>query len=415
MGGLIPNYLYMDEKKSLGYFRKVVKLLRVGKLYPNISTIEGPSSNPEIVIDGKKYITFCSNNYLGLAGNKEVEEVVIEATKKYGVGSGSTRLLSGTLDVQVEFEKKLAEFHGYDDGISFSSGFLANVGVIRMLVDPFPYFKLPFGNKEGVILSDELNHASVVDAVRLAKAGRAIYKHNDMEDLERMLIENKDKRKLILTDGIFSMDGDFANLKVISELARKYDAIVFVDDSHGTGVIGKNGRGTADYLGVEDVDVIMGSFTKAWGSIGGYIVTRTNELSDYLRVTARSYIFSDPIIPSVVAGLIKTAQILEHGDELRKKTLDNAAYLRGELKRIGYEVLGDIMPIVPPLMRGEKNSIKFSQKLLDAGILAPAVRRPAVQEGQERLRLTTMSTHSREQIDYLLEQMDKIGHELKII
>ena len=318
-------------------------------------------------------------------------------------------------DFKSEFEKKLAEFYDYNDSISFSSGFLANVGVIRMLVDPFPYFKLPFGNKDGVILSDELNHASVVDAVRLAKADRFIYKHNDMDDLERLLSENMNKKKLIITDGIFSMDGEFANLKAISELSKKYDAIVFVDDSHGTGVIGKNGKGTADYLGVDDIDVIMGSFTKAWGSIGGYIVTRTKELSDYLRVTARSYIFSDPIIPSVVAGLIKTAEIIEHGDDLRKKTLDNASYLRGELKRMGYEVLGDIMPIVPPLMKGEKNSIKFSQKLLDVGILAPAVRRPAVQEGQERLRLTTMSTHSREQIDYLLEHMDKIGKELKII
>jgi 8-amino-7-oxononanoate synthase len=405
----------MGEKKSLSYFNKVVKLLKVGRLYPNISTIDGSSSNPEISIDGKKYLTFCSNNYLGLAGNNEIEEVVIEAIKKYGVGSGSTRLLSGTLDIQVEFEKKLAEFYDYNDSISFSSGFLANVGVIRMLVDPFPYFKLPFGNKDGVILSDELNHASVVDAVRLAKADRFIYKHNDMDDLERLLSENMNKKKLIITDGIFSMDGEFANLKAISELSKKYDAIVFVDDSHGTGVIGKNGKGTADYLGVDDIDVIMGSFTKAWGSIGGYIVTRTKELSDYLRVTARSYIFSDPIIPSVVAGLIKTAEIIEHGDDLRKKTLDNASYLRGELKRMGYEVLGDIMPIVPPLMKGEKNSIKFSQKLLDVGILAPAVRRPAVQEGQERLRLTTMSTHSREQIDYLLEHMDKIGKELKII
>lgn len=406
----------MESKKSLNYFSQVVKILKVSKLYPNISTINGPSSNPEIMINGKKHLTFCSNNYLGLAGNNEVKNIVAQATKKYGIGSGSTRLLSGTLDIQLEFEKLLADFHGFDDSITFSSGYMANIGVIRMLVDPFPYFKLPFGNQEGIILSDELNHASIVDSVRLAKSDKEIYKHNDMADLERLLSKNKKKRKLIITDGIFSMDGDLANLEAIAKLAKAYDAIVFVDDSHGTGVIGPHGEGTVHYLGIKDgIDVIMGSFTKAWGSIGGFVAIKNKGLSDYLRVTARSYIFSDPIIPSVVTGLIKTLELIENGDELRRKTLDNAAYLRSNLKRLGYDVLGDFLPIVPPLIRGEKKAIKFSNRLLEVGILAPAVRRPAVKEGDERLRLTTMSTHSKKQIDFLLENMNTIGKELKII
>ena len=405
-------------KNSLKYFGRIVKILKLGKLYPKINIVSGPSHHPEVLINGKKYLTFCSNNYLGLAGNKEMAEAVIDGVRKYGVGSGSTRMLSGTLDVQVELEKKIAEFMEVADSITFSSGFLANAGVIRMLVDPFPYkMPLPFGNQAGVILSDEINHASIIDSVRLSRAEREIYKHNDMKDLERLLAEHKKKRKLIITDGVFSMDGDFADLKTIVKLAGEYDALVYVDDSHGTGVLGPHGEGLCHHLGVnKDVDVIMGSFTKAWGSIGGFVTTTTSDLSEYLRVTARSYIFSDPILPCVVAGLIKSLELIKNGDSLREKTKENASYLRSELKRMGFEVLGaDFMPIVPPLLHSEKNAIVFSDKLFAAGILAPAVRRPAVAEGQERLRLTTLATHTRKQIDYLLENMEKIGKDLKII
>lgn len=409
----------MQEREIMKYFKQVVGILRNQELYPKIRAITGPSSSPEIIINGKKFLTFCSNNYLGLASNEDIKKVVIEAIKKYGVGSASTRLLSGTLDIQVEFETKLAEYFNFGDSITFSSGYSANLGIIRMLVDQFPYFPLPFGNEDGVIFSDETNHASIVDAVRLSHSERVIYKHNNIKDLEEKLVNDsyKNKRKLIITDGIFSMDGDFADLVAITKLAEEYNSLVFVDDSHGTGVIGPAGKGTAYHLGVGDkVDVTMGSFTKAWGSIGGFVAIKSKDLADYLRVTARSYIFSDPIIPSVVAGLIKTLEIIKNGDELREKTLGNAFYLRTELKKLGYEVLGeDNIPIVPPLLGSEKNAIEFSKKLLEAGIFAPPVRRPAVPEGKERLRLTTMATHTKEQLDYLLENMEKIGKELNII
>ncbi|MAF13642.1 MAG: 8-amino-7-oxononanoate synthase [Parcubacteria group bacterium] len=404
--------------QGVNYFSKIVKLLKAGKLYPKVNTISGPSCHTEMNIDGKKFLTFCSNNYLGLAENKEITQVIIDGLKKYGVGSGGTRLLSGTLDVQVDFENKLADFLKGEDSITFSSGFLANAGAIRMLVDQFPYkIPLPFSNKDGIILTEELNHASIVDSVRLAKSEKAIYKHNDMKDLERLLEEHKKKKKLIVTDGVFSMDGDLANLVEISKLAKQYDALIYVDDAHGTGVLGPHGEGTSHELGVEkDIDVVMGSFTKAWGSIGGFIVVQEKELADYLRVTARSYIFSDPILPSVVAGLVEALEIIKNGDALRKQMFENAYYLRSELKKMGFEVLGgNKIPIIPPLLGSEKNAIKFSQKLLDAGIFALAVRRPAVAVGQERLRLTTMATHSRKQLDYLLENMEKIGKELKII
>lgn len=398
------------------YFKKVVSLLKKRNLYPDISVISGPSSNPEIVINGKKYLTFCSNNYLGLADNEDIKDAVIEGVKKYGIGSGSTRILSGTLDVQVEFEKRLGVFYGFEDSITFSSGFLTSVGVVRMLIDPFPYFPLSFENGHSVIISDELNHASIIDAVRLSRAERIIFKHNDTEDLERILYENCNKKKLIITDAVFSMDGDLADLITITKLASEYDAMIYIDDAHGAGVLGPHGEGTAHHLGVEkEIDVIMGSFTKAWGSIGGFIIIEEHELSDYLRVTARSYIFSDPILPAVVAGLIKTLETIKNGDSIRKKLIENANYLRSELRKMGFQVLGEITPIIPVLIGSEKKVIELSNKLFESGILAPAIRRPAVQEGKERLRLTVMATHSKSMLDTLLEKMKNIGTEHRLI
>lgn len=404
----------IDINKGNNYFRIYFDFLKEKELYPAIYTIDGPSSSPEIFIKGKQFLTFSSNNYLGLAGDSRIKEAAIEGIKKYGVGSGSTRLLSGTLDIQIEFEKRLANFLDFEDSITFSSGFLANVGVIRMLIDPFPYFTL-FGEGLGIIISDKLNHASIIDGVRLAKAERAIYKHNDIEDLERILKANKQKRKLILTDGVFSMDGDLAKLKEISELAKLYDALVMVDDAHGLGVLGPKGQGTAHHLGVaKNIDVIMGSFTKAFGSIGGFVVTNKS-IADYLRITARSYIFSDPIIPAVVASLIKTIQIIEESDHLRQKVLDNAQHLRSNLKRMRFKVLGEETPIVPLFIGSEEKAIKFSALLYENNISAPCIRRPAVAEGQERIRFSLMATHTKEQIEYLLENIKKIGEQLKII
>jgi len=366
------------------------------------------------MINGKKFFTFSSNNYLGLGDNKEIEEVVIKNIKKYGIGSGSTRLLSGTLDIQVQFEKELAKFLECDDSITFSSGFLANVGVVRMLVDTFPYFTL-FREKPGIIISDQLNHASIIDGVRLAKSERTVYKHSDMNDLERILQKNKSKRKLILTDAVFSMDGDIAKLKDIVELAKTYSALIMIDDAHGTGVLGPNGRGTAHHLGVaKDIDVIMGSFTKGFGSIGGFVASNES-IIDYLRITARSYIFSDPIIPAVVAGLTEALNIIEKGDNLRRRVLENAQYLRDGLKQIGFTVIGEETPIVPLFIGSEKKAIKFSDNLYENNILAPCIRRPAVESGKERIRFSVMATHTKKQIDTLLEICEKIGRDLKII
>ncbi len=400
-------------KSQEKYFSKYVKLLRLSNRYPAIYTIDGPSSLPMVLIGDKEFLNFSSNNYLGLADNEKIKNIVIENIKKYGVGSGSTRMLSGTLDVQVAFEKLLGEFLGKDDSITFSSGFLANVGVIRMLIDAFPYEKSK--ETQGVILSDELNHASIIDGVRLAKAERAIYRHSDMGDLERILKEHGSKRKLIITDGVFSMDGDLAKLKEIVVLAKKYDALVMVDDSHAVGMLGPHGEGTSHHLGVEkDIDVIMGSFTKAYGSIGGFIAA-SQTMCDYLRITARSYIFSDPIIPSVVAGLIEATHIIKASDNLRKQTLSNAHYLRTKLRALGFAVVGEETTIVPLIIGSDKNAIIFSKRLYEKNIIAPCIRVPAVLEGKERMRFSIMATHTREQIDLLLQACAAIGRDMGII
>ncbi len=408
------------KKYTIEYFKKHLDYLRDTDLYPRIPEIQGPSTSPIVKIDGSEYITFCSNNYLGLAENFLIKKQTKNGIDIYGTGSGSTRLVSGGLDIQTQFEARLAHFFRFDESITFSSGYLANVGVIRMLVDSFPYFKIPtlsniFGDDQGLIISDELNHASIIDGIRLAKADRVVFKHNDMVDLERALVKHKHKRKLVITDGVFSMDGVIANLVEITKLTKAYDALLFVDDSHAVGVIGPNGEGVSHYLGIEkDVDIIMGSFTKGFGSIGGFI-TANKTITDYLRITTRSYIFSDPISPAIVYGLLTTLDIIEKGDKLRVKVSQNADRLRNGLKNAGFTVLGDKTPIIPLLIGNEKQAIEFTDQLRSNKILGACVRRPVVLEGKERIRFSVMATHTFEQIDRLLNICSDIGKKVKMI
>jgi len=400
-------------KQGIQYFQKYLDLLRSRDLYPAIHTVDGPSYAPSVRIGGKTFLSFATNNYLGLAGDEDSKQAAGKALQKYGLGSGSTRLLSGTLDIQLAFEEQLAKFFGFDDAITFSSGYLANVGVVRMLVDRFPYFHM-WGEDEGIILSDELNHASIIDSARLAKSPHEKYPHSDMHALEKLLKAHRKSRKLIVTDGVFSMDGDIAKLPEIASLAEAYDALVMVDDSHGVGVLGPNGQGAAHLLGVERrIDIIMGSFTKAFGSIGGFIVANKT-ITDYLRITARSYIFSDPIPPSLVAGLMEQTRKIQNGANLRENACGSAEYLRSELSRRGFTVLGKQTTIVPLLIGSEKKAISFSNELTKAGILAPCIRRPAVQEGKERLRFSVTALHERADLDRLIGECERIGKQLRI-
>lgn len=389
-----------DIRKEAEY---VISVAKDRGLYPEIPVIEGPSSMPKIKIDGKEYLTFTSNNYLGLATDQRIKEAIKIAAQKYGMGSAGVRLLSGNLDIQVEFEKELADFLNVEDVMTFSSGYLANIGTIRALTNPFSYYPLLGNTSAGYIFSDQLNHTSIIDACSLSKATKVIYEHSNMDDLEKKLagVTIKEK-KLIITDGVFSMDGDLAKIPELVRLKEKYNAVIMVDDSHGAGVIGEHGAGIAEYFNVQkQTDIVMMSFTKAFGGLGG-LIAGSKTLIDYLRVVARPYIFSDPIPPSIVAGLREALKVIRTESTLREKLKDHAIYLVEGLRRIGFSVKDSLTPIIPLVLGDEQKTITLSEFLRGKGIFSIPIRYPAVPKGQERLRLTLMVTHKKKDIDRLI-------------
>lgn len=400
-----------DIEKTLSFIKKEA-------LYPDMHIIEGASTDPEILIDGRKVLIFCSNNYLGLATDSRIKEEVINGVKEYGMGSGGSRLISGNTLPQKLLEESIARFKGTEDAISFATGYMANTGVIPALFD-LPtlsvrdYFTKKFlSNDKGYIFSDELNHASIVDGVRLAKAERIIYKHCDVDDLRKKLKSKKGGRKLIITDGVFSMDGDIAPLDKIMALAKEFDASVMVDDAHATGILGPNGKGTAEHFDLKDQpEITLGTFTKVFGGVGGF-VAGSKELVDYLRVTARTYIFSAPIPPAISLGLIKSLEIISSEENRRAKLWENVAYLKKKLKENNFDTLKSETQIMPIYIGDDQKAIAASRKMLEYGIFAPCVRWPAVAHGQSRLRITLMSTHSKEQIDAFFSALMKTREEV---
>lgn len=403
--------------------KKFLKFVQENKLYPDVKLISGSPTATEIVINGRKILVFCSNDYLGLANSALLKKAAHEAIDKYGVGSGGSRLISGNTDIQIELEKTIAEFKGGESAITFSTGYMANTGAIPAIMDVIGNIK-KLGNKiiaipllkKNIILSDELNHASLIDGCRLTHAEIVVYKHKNVKDLENKLKKYKSRRKLIVTDGVFSMDGDIAPLPDIVRLAKKYNAITMVDDAHASGVLGKNGRGTTEYFGLKesDIDIIMGTFTKAFGGVGGFIVG-SKDLTDFLRITARSYIFSAPIPPVISASLIMAIKETRNNTKLRENLWSNATYLKNNLKKMGFDTLSSETQIIPVLIGEEAKAIQFSGLLFEVGILAPCVRWPAVPWGKARLRLTVKATHTREQIDKLLENIEEIGKRIEVL
>ena len=397
--------------------KKALNWIKKQGLYPDIRVAESCATDPEVIIDGKKVLMFSSNNYLGLANDERVKSKMIEAAKKYGMGSGGSRLLSGNIDIHNELEKQIANFKGEESAITFLAGYMANVGVIpALMADAGGNFLDMFRkSKEGnsAIFSDELNHASIIDGCRLAKAERVIYKHKDMNDMENKIKKHKKKNNLIVTDGVFSMDGDIAPLKDIKFLGKKYGIKIMVDDAHASGLLGKSGRGTAEYFNIENVDITMGTFTKAFGGVGGFIAG-SKDLIDYLRVTARTYIFSAPIPPAVAAGLIESIKIASTDNKLRENLWNNVGHAREELKKMGFNILGETN-IIPILVGDEKKAVSFSRELFENNVFIPAVRWPAVLEGQARLRLTIMATHNNSHIEKLLQALKTSGKKVGVI
>jgi len=396
--------------------KKILEFADNWNLYPDLKTVEGPA-DPEVVIDGKKVLMFSSNNYLGLSNHPRVVKAGIEAIKKYGVGSDGSRLLSGNLKIHREFEEAIAKFKGAEDAIVWPTGYSANVGVISAVMYPLKVGLIDVFHLDGVILSDELNHASIIDGARMSKQKKVVFKHRDISDLEKKLKSYRWRRKLVVTDSVFSMDGDIAPLDKIAELCKKYDAMLMIDEAHATGILGKTGHGSLEHFNLKpttDVDVVLGTCSKALAVTGGFVVG-SKELVKYLRVASRSYMFSTAMTPMASGALIEVLKIIESEPQIRQTLLENSDYLRNQFKEIGFDTLTSQTQIIPILIGEDQKAILFSRKLFERGIFGPNVRWPAVEKGKARIRFTVMATHTKEQLNQLIKSCEHIGKELGII
>lgn len=386
------------------WIKKQVEDLKDQNLYNNILTIES-AIGPEIQIDGKALLNFCSNNYLGLANNPEMKKAAIEAIEKYGIGPGAVRSIAGTTVLHRELEEKLAKFKKAEAVITFQTGFVANLAVIPALV-----------GENDLIFSDELNHASIIDGCRLSKAEVIRFAHANPEDLEEKLkAAPKDVKKLVITDGVFSMDGDIAPLDKIYEVTSKYDAMLMVDDAHGEGVLGSSGRGIVDHFGLHGkVDVEVGTMSKAFGVMGG-LAAGKKEVIEWLSQRGRPFLFSSAMTIPDVAACIAAVGLLEKSENLVKKLWENADYLRAGLKKLGFDTGTSISPIIPIMLGENKLAQDMSRELFNEGLFAKAIVYPTVPQGKARIRVMNSAGHSKEQLDQALKIFEKVGKKLNVI
>ena len=366
-------------------------------IYPYFREIQS-DQDTEVIINGKKVLMFGSNAYLGLTNHPKVKEAAIEAVKKYGTGCAGSRFLNGTLDLHIQLEKRLAEFVGKEDAIVYSTGFQVNLGVVSCLT-----------GREDYILWDELDHASIIEGHRLSFSTKLKYKHNDMESLEKQLQKcEPDKVKLIVTDGVFSMEGDVAKLPEIVALAKKYNASIMVDEAHGIGVFGKQGRGTCDHFGVaKDVDLIMGTFSKSFASIGGFIAA-DESIINYLRHHSRSYIFSASNTPAATAAANAALDIMMNEPERIQHLWNLTHYALDGFRQMGCEIGNTSTPIIPLFIRDNDLTFLITKELFDAGVFVNPVVAPAVASEDTLIRFSLMATHTKEQLDYALETIHKV-------
>lgn len=371
--------------------------------YREIRYIES-AQTPNITIEGRSVLLLSSNNYLGLSYDERMKEAAIKAIKTYGVGSGGSRLTTGSSTLHRKLEDKIASFKKREDSIVFNTGYMANLGAIAGLTD-----------ESWTVFSDRLNHASIVDGCRLSKAKFVVYKHCDMEDLEKKLIRYGGKNSLIVTDGVFSMDGNIAPLGEIVTIAKRHGAMTMVDDAHGTGVIGETGRGTEEYFGIEgQVDIQMGTLSKALGGEGGFIAAK-REVVEYLRHKAKSFIYSTSLSPAPLATAIAAISIVETESAPREKLSMDSAWFRAELQSMGFKVPDGVTPIVPIVVGDSELGMEYSRRLMERGIYIPCIRPPTVPKGSSRLRAVIMATHRREELEWAVEVMRDTGLDLGII
>ncbi len=392
--------------KLKDFLQKELQSIDEAGLYKRERTITSPQGAEIKLSTGQTVLNFCANNYLGLSSHPKVIEASQKALDTHGYGMSSVRFICGTQDIHKELEQKIADFFGMEDTILYAAAFDANGGIFE-----------PLFSKEDAIISDELNHASIIDGVRLSKAHRYRYKHSNMEDLEDQLKLSAAQRfRIIVTDGVFSMDGDIAYLDQICDLAEKYDALVMVDDSHASGFIGETGRGTHEYHNVMDrVDIITSTLGKALGGAMGGFTTGKKEIIDLLRQRSRPYLFSNSLSPAIVGAASKVFDLLSENTELRDKVMDNAVFFKESLMAAGFDVKKTCSAIVALMLYDAKLSQNFAAKLLDEGIYVIGFYYPVVAKGQARIRIQLSAAHTREQLDKALAAFIKIGKELKVI
>ena len=373
-------------------------------IYPYFREIESDQGT-DVIIQGKKVLMFGSNAYLGLTNHPKVKEASIEAIKKYGTGCAGSRFLNGTLDIHVKLEQRLAEFVGKEDAISFSTGFQVNEGVLSCIT-----------GREDFIIWDELDHASIIEGIRLSFSTKLKFKHNNMNSLEKQLQKCKsEKIKLIVVDGVFSMEGDVANLKEIVRLAKKYNASIMVDEAHAIGVLGNQGRGTCDHFEVtNDVDLIMGTFSKSFASIGGFIASDKDTIN-YLRHNARTYIFSASCTPAAVAAANASLDIMLNEPERIAHLWEITNYALDGFRKIGCEIGHTSTPIIPLYIRENNLTFTIVRDLFEAGIFVNPVVSPAVASHDTLIRFSLIATHTIEQIDYALETIQKLFKKYNLI
>lgn len=381
----------LDEMKEKGVFRTLVHL----------ETAQGS----KVQIDGKSVIQLSSNNYLGLTAHPRLREAALEAVKTYGAGTGSVRTIAGTFNMHGELERKLAEFKHTEAALVFQSGFTTNQGVLSAIL-----------TEKDVVISDELNHASIIDGIRLTKAARRVYSHVNMESLEVALKETQSyRRRLIVTDGVFSMDGNIAPLPAIVELAEKYDALVMVDDAHASGVLGKNGRGTVNHFGLDGrVHIQVGTLSKAIGVLGGY-VAGPKTLIDYLIHKGRPFLFSTSHPPAVTMANIAAIDVLLSEPELIDKLWENTRFFKEGLHKLGYDTGSSMTPITPVIVGDDKAAYELSDRLFEYGVFAQGIVFPTVAKGKARVRTIVTAEHTREELAEALRIFEQAGKELKLI
>jgi glycine C-acetyltransferase len=389
----------------LDWIQQELDTLKESGLYNRIRTLSSPQG-AWLVVDGKKALNFCSNNYLGLANDPRMVKAAKEKIDKYGVGPGAVRSIAGTMDIHLEFEKRMAAFKGVETAISFQSGFTANLATIPALV-----------GKEDVIFSDELNHASIIDGSRLSGARIVRFGHANPEDLDRAFKENQGtfRRGLVITDGVFSMDGDIAPLDKIYEVSNSHDLMLMVDDAHGEGVIGKGGRGIVDHFNLHGkVDVEVGTLSKAFGVMGGVVAGKAI-IIDWLRQRGRPFLFSSAATPADVGACLAALDILEGSTELVDKLWENTNYFKTEMSKLGFNTGHSVTPITPIMLGEAPLAQQFSQELFKEGVFAMSIGFPTVAKGKARIRVMISAAHSKDDLNKGLEIFATVGKRLGVI